>query len=69
MRMLYYDLFLSPDSIKRSVLEIPKVNKPCSQFENAPKKKITLLEPSVFFLENRAETSLQGVLHLSHLPN
>lgn len=41
MRTLYYDLFLSPDSIQRSVLEIPKVNKACSQFEKAPKKRIT----------------------------
>jgi len=41
MRTLYYDPFLSPDSIQRSVLEKPKVNKPCSQFEKAPKKKIT----------------------------
>lgn len=41
MRTLYYDLFLSPDSIQRSVLGIPKVNKACSQFEKAPKKRIT----------------------------
>ena len=41
MKTLYYDLFLSPDLNQRSVLEIPKVNKLCSQFEKAPKKKIT----------------------------